>query len=82
MCHYLDQNPKEDKDGDEDDGDDGSTETGDPGRAGGLDRNSTLLLGQLGLHLGPPHAQAVTTGKKYIRSHNKNIMPIKKAIQF
>ena len=67
MCHYLDQNPKEDKDGDEDDG---STETGDPGRAGGPDRNCTLLLGQLGLHLGPPHAQAVTTGKKYIKSHN------------
>ena len=63
LCHYLDEKPEEAKVEDSDD-EDGSAETSEPGRAGGLDRNYTFFLGQIDLHLGPTHAQAVPAGKK------------------
>ena len=64
MCHYLDQKPEEAKDEDSDD-EDGSAQTSEPGRAGGLDCNYTLFLGQIDLQLGPKHAQAAPAGKNY-----------------
>ena len=65
MCHYLElkQNPEEEED--EEDNQDGSDETSEPVRAGGLNLNCTFFLDEIGIHLNPPHGQAVLAEKVY-----------------
>ena len=44
------------------DGEEGSAETGDPGRAGGCDRNWTFLFCRIDLQLDPLYSQALPAG--------------------